>query len=107
VAFIGIAAIVAGNGAAPPPTAGAVAGETDAVPAATKGAGKPTARPLIAPEVAVEASSSPADVPDAGEAEPGDAPPIDDLTGYRWPIANARLTLPFGATPWGGWLVDG
>ena len=46
------------------------------------------------------------DVPDARERPP-QRPPIDGLTGYRWPIANARLTLPFGPTPWGGWVVDG
>src|SRR3954468_1534874 len=49
----------------------------------------------------------PFDVPDRGDADGDDAPAIDTLTGYRWPIANARLTLPFGPTPWGGWIVEG
>ena len=35
------------------------------------------------------------------------APPPSRLTGYRWPIAHARLTLPFGPTPWGSRVVDG
>lgn len=29
------------------------------------------------------------------------------LTGYVWPIAHPRLTLPFGPTPWGTRVVDG
>lgn len=29
------------------------------------------------------------------------------LTGYGWPIRNARLTLPFGPSPWGSRLVNG
>jgi murein DD-endopeptidase MepM/ murein hydrolase activator NlpD len=49
--------------------------------------------------------------PDPGGAEPPDvrwfAPPVQILTGYRWPIHNARLTLPFGPTPWGSRVVDG
>lgn len=35
------------------------------------------------------------------------APPASRLTGYRWPLAHARLTLPFGPTPWGSRVVDG
>lgn len=45
-----------------------------------------------------------------GEAAMSDrrlAPPPDSLTGYRWPLTNARLTLPFGPTPWGTMIVDG
>lgn len=38
---------------------------------------------------------------------PPGAPSIDTLTGYAWPIAHPRLTLPFGPTPWGSLLVDG
>ncbi len=29
------------------------------------------------------------------------------LTGYVWPLPHGRITLPFGPTPWGSWLVDG
>ena len=99
---------MAGNGAAPPSTSGAVAGATDAgkhsggpAPSTGRGAvvtGSPT-EPRPAPTRTA--------VPDAATAEPGGAPPIDGLTGYRWPIPNARLTLPFGPSPWGGWRVDG
>jgi len=33
--------------------------------------------------------------------------PAASLTWYRWPIRNARLTLPFGPSPWGSRIVDG
>ena len=35
------------------------------------------------------------------------APPVASLSGYVWPIAHPRLTLPFGPTGFGSWLVDG
>ena len=31
----------------------------------------------------------------------------DRLTGYVWPVADARVTLPFGTTNWGDFVVDG
>lgn len=34
-------------------------------------------------------------------------PAPEALTGYAWPIQNARLTLPFGPTSWGSRIVDG
>ncbi|MFL5716602.1 MAG: M23 family metallopeptidase, partial [Chloroflexota bacterium] len=97
VVFAAIGLIVAGNGASPKPV-GAVAGETDTPsqtdresPQADPTAARPTAFVRPSP------SRSPAATPHAAQ----------ELTGYRWPLANARLTLPFGPTPWGGWLVDG
>ncbi len=33
--------------------------------------------------------------------------PISELTGYQWPLANARITLPFETTDWGDFMVDG
>ena len=33
--------------------------------------------------------------------------PPETLTGYRWPIRNASLTLPFGPSPWGSRIVNG
>jgi len=32
---------------------------------------------------------------------------VSTLTGYEWPLAHPRLTLPFGPTSWGSRLVDG
>ena len=34
-------------------------------------------------------------------------PDVAFLTGYRWPVRNASLTLPFGPSPWGGRVVNG
>jgi murein DD-endopeptidase MepM/ murein hydrolase activator NlpD len=35
------------------------------------------------------------------------APTRAPLTGYVWPLKNAMVTLPFGTTDWGEWIVDG
>lgn len=35
------------------------------------------------------------------------APSPASLTGYQWPLHNARLTLPFGPSPWGSRIVRG
>ncbi len=35
------------------------------------------------------------------------APDPSILTGYRWPLAHPRVTLPFGPTAWGTRVVDG
>jgi murein DD-endopeptidase MepM/ murein hydrolase activator NlpD len=35
------------------------------------------------------------------------APSPATLEGYRWPLPNGRLTLPYGPTPWGTDAVDG
>jgi len=87
---------VAGNSAAPPKTvAGGVAGATDVIPIGSAAA--VLAQPWTTP---VAASPAPPKAPAA-------AATIDGLSGYRWPLPNGRLTLPFGPTPWGGWIVDG
>jgi murein DD-endopeptidase MepM/ murein hydrolase activator NlpD len=93
--FIGIGAIVAGNGASPPPTAGAVAAETHVVDPPS-----PSPSPRASAAVPPAGVTDPADPPPAAAVDPG-------LTGYRWPIAHPRITLPFGPTPWGEWFVDG
>ena len=62
------------------------------------------------PAHAATETGGPPDVPklpDAGAAIPDDPPPPSSLTGYRWPIPKPRITQPFGATPWGDWVVDG
>jgi murein DD-endopeptidase MepM/ murein hydrolase activator NlpD len=43
----------------------------------------------------------------AAELNGTTAPSLDLLTGYRWPVAKVRLTLPFGPTVWGTRIVDG
>jgi murein DD-endopeptidase MepM/ murein hydrolase activator NlpD len=46
----------------------------------------PTAQPLMTPMILV---------------------PPQNLTGYIWPLAGGRVTLPFGPTVWGELFVDG
>jgi murein DD-endopeptidase MepM/ murein hydrolase activator NlpD len=45
----------------------------------------------------------------SGWAEPGTVRPVSPsvLSGYRWPLAHPRLTLPFGPSPWGSRIVGG
>ena len=71
-------------GSTPPPSA---------VPPAAAVA--PTTRPPATPVPAPTATPAPT------------APPLVTLTGYRWPLPRGRLTLPFGATPWGSRVVEG
>ena len=72
-----------------------ILGITDPVGNVTSPAATPAAR--RAPDPGREVS-----IPDVRLA-----PPPSSLTGYVWPIRHARLTLPFGPTPWGSRIVDG
>ncbi len=78
--------------------AGTVAGPTP-IPV---GPSSPQPQPAAPEQDAVRAT-----IPDAAAALPGGAPPVASLTGYRWPLAHARITLPFGRSPWGEWIVGG
>ena len=100
VVFVAIGTIVAGNSASPPPTVGAVAGEVHVVDS-------PSPAPSPSPSPRASAAAAPADVTDPAEPPPAAAAADPDLTGYRWPIAHPRITLPYGPTPWGEWFVDG
>ncbi len=87
------------------PVAAALATPTP-VPAA------PVVEPAAIPTPAVRATPTPsaAPTPDASALAAQDiphGPDPADLTGYHWPLAHARLTLPFGPTPWGGWVAGG
>ena len=72
------------------------------------------ARPTLSPGPGVAVAFRPAvlgkGIP-AGrpsDAIPGTtAPSLGSLTGYQWPLAHLRLTLPFGPTVWGSRLVGG
>ncbi len=82
-------------------------GSTD-VPAAAS-----TASPVSTPEPTPPATGTAAGVRLAPAHTaldgwpPPEPAPVSSLTGYRWPIAHPRLTLPFGPTPWGSRVVDG
>jgi murein DD-endopeptidase MepM/ murein hydrolase activator NlpD len=54
-----------------------------------------------------ERSQAPTPAPAPTPTPVPTAPPITALTGYRWPLPNGRLTLPFGPSPWGSRIVDG
>jgi murein DD-endopeptidase MepM/ murein hydrolase activator NlpD len=77
-----------------------------ASPAAQLGAGTGTPDGIPTGKVVAPAVHDGPDIVPAPPAPPKPPAP-DTMTGYRWPIAHARLTLPFGPTPWGGWVVHG
>jgi len=83
-----------------------VAGIVDVAPAAASTA-LPGALPIPASAADRDTLEPRGALPDAGWALPGGAPPIEGLTGYRWPLARPRITLPFGPTPWGSRIVAG
>ena len=67
-------------------------------------------RSALAAPVAVAASAQPsaAPVPTAPPATPTPDPtPYLDLKGYVWPLLGATVTLPFGPSDWGEFIVDG
>jgi murein DD-endopeptidase MepM/ murein hydrolase activator NlpD len=43
---------------------------------------------------------------DHAASHPG-PPPLAELSGYRWPVPNGRITLPFGPSRWGSRVVAG
>lgn len=70
----------------------------------------PTSRLDAAEWAAAEAAALTRRPDPAGEGRDPDrriVPRVESLTGYAWPIRNARLTLPFGPTRWGSRVVDG
>jgi len=92
--------------------------------------GAPSLRPLAGGEVGAvsepQHSATPADAPEVTpridprlatvHATDADGPvafaergptPVAGLTGYRWPIAKGRISLPFKAIPGGEWINNG
>jgi murein DD-endopeptidase MepM/ murein hydrolase activator NlpD len=45
--------------------------------------------------------------PDARLALPGGAPPVSELSGYRWPLPKGRLTQDYGPTTFASRVVNG
>jgi murein DD-endopeptidase MepM/ murein hydrolase activator NlpD len=93
---------VLGHSAGPlEPLAGGVAGAvsgTHESPLAT--APPSTSAPSPLPPAPADAGNPPVVVPPT-------APPVDTLTGYRWPITQGRISLPFKAIPGGEWFNGG
>jgi murein DD-endopeptidase MepM/ murein hydrolase activator NlpD len=96
----GSAAPSAGAAAAPTPSPAAIMNGTSA-PSLSTSLGDAVADTLLIKPVLRPARL-------AMDAWPPPAPaPLWSLTGYVWPIAHPRLTLPFGPTPWGTRVVNG
>jgi len=105
------------NAIAQGPTAEAAAGTATAV-ATRSPSPSPTARasaaPAATPNPRLGTTAHPAVIAAgrppsrlAWELTGTTAPSLELLTGYRWPVAKVRLTLPFGPTAWGSRLVKG
>lgn len=79
----------------------------------TTNSGTPQAAAVASPSVSPSASPSLSPGPSqTGSADPTATPsptivPPAKLTGYRWPLNNANVTLPFGPTIWGEVFVNG
>jgi len=92
------------------PPVGEVAG---AVATPEPAAPTPTTAPDAAIPSPLAGDPSPAAQAALVHDAPDERPPAQhgpdpaSLTGYRWPLPNGRVTLPFGPTPWGGWFVSG
>lgn len=103
-----------------------VAAVPDTAAALERASAEPPAAGLLAPADAPDAPGAPATpqptLPATGEADASAAAArlahlaidleqsprsLALLTGYVWPIAHPRLTLPFGPTSWGTRVVDG
>jgi murein DD-endopeptidase MepM/ murein hydrolase activator NlpD len=52
-------------------------------------------------------TSAPPPTSSGQQASTDVVPPLSSLTGYQWPLPHARITLPFGPTPWGTRIVEG
>jgi murein DD-endopeptidase MepM/ murein hydrolase activator NlpD len=103
LAAVGIAAVVAA-------VVIAVSTSTSTGPVRTVGdvAGAvPSPPPVDVAGVPGRAATAPTSRMDATIERPAAPPPVVTLAGYRWPLARARITLPFGPSPWGSRIVQG
>jgi murein DD-endopeptidase MepM/ murein hydrolase activator NlpD len=98
------------------PAAAAPIAETSAAPSVQSTAEpttSPTAEPTTSPTP--EPTRAPTSIgrrpqPFVAPARQGDGPQAPDprlLRGYRWPLANGRITGPFGPSPLGALIVGG
>jgi murein DD-endopeptidase MepM/ murein hydrolase activator NlpD len=111
VSIVSVAATGSWPSAATEPT-GMVAGAVDLAAAPTRAPApllSETPVPTGPSDVAARGVTTPLlpSIDDPTDALPAGAPPIASLSGYRWPLAKARITLPFGPSPWGSRIVEG
>jgi len=91
-------AVVSSTGAPLQPVGGGVAGAVS----------EPSHLALSAsPSPATEALPTPGDPVTPLPSAAPTPPPLASLTGYRWPISEGRISLPFKAIPGGEWVSDG
>jgi murein DD-endopeptidase MepM/ murein hydrolase activator NlpD len=88
-------------GGALQPLAGGVAG---AVSSSHQPSPAATPAPVATAEPSTPPAPAPSDEVTPSEIVPPTAPPVASLTGYRWPITQGRVTLPFKAIPGGEWF---
>ena len=100
-----VAAVITATPAASP-TLPATGAGTVPSPAPTSA---PSAQPTLPPAGpgVPPAAVTALDRPDGYRAAIAAPLPPAALTGYRWPLAHGRITLPFGPTAWGTRVVDG
>jgi murein DD-endopeptidase MepM/ murein hydrolase activator NlpD len=70
----------------------------------------PSPTPTASPTAVATPTSSPTPTPISALTPPPGPPtptPPSQLTGYVWPLVNARVTLPFGPSKYGDFLVNG
>ena len=116
IALSAIGSVIGGT-LFPPDSAGAVGevqGATDESRDTTPDRGLAVA-PRPAEAVPPAAIVSPAPAVGGASIEPWGAHgatypqpvPVEELTGYQWPLPNGRITLPFGPSVWGSRIVAG
>ena len=75
-------------------------------PVAARGTLAPVGAAVSVPSVGPVSRATPRPTPIEVVGPPAPAPP-ETLEGYRSPLPQGRLTLPFGPSPWGSRLVEG
>jgi murein DD-endopeptidase MepM/ murein hydrolase activator NlpD len=90
--------VVAGSSATPAGTVGAPA----VVPATA--AGSRLTGNVASPSASLPDSTS---MPGVASSAASSPPGVAILTGYAWPLDKAMITLPFGPTSWGEFIVNG
>jgi len=90
--------VVAGSSATPAGTVGALA----VVPATA--AGSRLTGNVASPSASLPDSTS---MPGVASSAASSPPGVAILTGYAWPLDKAMITLPFGPTSWGEFIVNG
>lgn len=79
-------------------------GDGSGLAAGPTSSGTPAAQP---PAIATSPSPSATPARSQPTEPPPSATPAYGLLGYVWPLDGAKITLPFGPSPWGEFFVNG